>query len=141
MWPFDSAWKVGWTWTIVSTGYKQVKINVKRLDFTDQGIFGHLTTDNGFDCCTLERHDLKIPEGSYRVEFYDSPTKGRVPLLQNVPGRTMIEIHKGNWETASEGCILVGSARDGFAIDDSTTAFNGLMQALNGSDDMWITIS
>lgn len=134
-------WSFGWTWRFFFTGYKQVKITLKRLDTTDKGIFGHLTTDNGFDCVTLERHDLFIPEGTYKVSMYDSPTKGLVPLLQNVPGRDMIEIHKGNWETASKGCILVGMKRDGFSIDDSSAAFTGLMQALNKANDIQIQIS
>ncbi len=50
-----------------------------------------------------------IPYGDYEVELYNSPRFKRVvPLLKNVPGFEMIEMHMGNSSTDSEGCILVG---------------------------------
>lgn len=126
------------------TGYKQMKIFIKRLEGTDHGIFGHLTMDgSGFNCVTLERHDIYIPEGTYKVTLYKSPKhKGElVPLLHDVPRRSFIEIHPGNWETDSEGCILVGADRSGWALEHSKVAFNDLMQQLQGCDDITITIS
>ena len=117
-------WKIGWNWTL-PTGYTLIKLT--RLDTTDHGIFGHLEMD-GFDCVTLERHDIAIPTGSYRVTLYDSPRLGRkVPLLHDVPGRTLIEIHPGNYEHDSEGCILVGENRTGFAIEHSRDTFAQMM--------------
>ena len=54
-----------------------------------------------------------IPEGSYEVTKIYSPTKGQCFMVHDVPGRTAILIHKGNYATGSkvdtEGCILVGS--------------------------------
>lgn len=133
-------WEIGWSW-ILPTGYKQMKLFLTRLDATDHGIFGHLTCDGDpFNCVTLERHDISIPVGTYKVTLYQSPTKGLVPLLHDVPNREMIEIHWGNYETDSLGCILVGMERDGFAIDSSKSAFQSLMNVLNGCDDISITI-
>ena len=130
-----------WTWYFRLTGYKQVKITVVRVDANDKGLFGHLTTDNGFDCVTLERHDIAIPCGTYKVTMYYSPSHGcMVPLVNDVPKRSMIEIHWGNYEKDSKGCILVGSKRDGFAIDNSRMAFDGLMTHLKGANDIWLTI-
>lgn len=49
-----------------------------------------------------------IPAGIYNVIPFHSPSKGDVFLLQNVPDRTMIEIHVANWASELEGCIAVG---------------------------------
>jgi len=57
-----------------------------------------------------------IPEGTYEVTKIYSPTKGKCFMVHDVPGRTAILIHKGNYASGkkvdTEGCILVGS---GFA--------------------------
>jgi len=56
-----------------------------------------------------------IPEGNYKVTKIYSPTKGKCFMVHDVPGRTAILIHKGNYATGkkvdTQGCILVG---DGF---------------------------
>lgn len=130
-----------WTWYLRWTGYKQVKILLTRLDSTDYGVFGHLELDDhSFDCVTLENHALDIPVGTYPVHFYNSPEHGEVPLIE-VPGRTCIEIHEGNWERNSKGCILVGHHRDGDAIDDSRTTLAKLIAALKNKGEMSIVIS
>lgn len=49
-----------------------------------------------------------IPEGIYDVVPYDSPTKGTVFLLKNVPHRDMIEIHSANLASELLGCIAPG---------------------------------
>lgn len=123
-------------------------ITVTRLDSTDNGIFGHLTVDvSDFNCVTLERHDIAIPKGLYPIELYDSPHNGLVPLLRNVPGRDMIEIHAGNWEYQSRGCILVGKTRaviegkDGISGSrDTTKQLVKLIQAHRG-EGLAISIS
>lgn len=140
---FDTPWHLSWSWRISSTGYKQAKMFLNRLEVTDHGIFGHLTLDNGFNCVTLERHDIAIPQGTYKVTLYDSPIHGVVPLLQGVPGRTDIEIHEGNWEFNSKGCILVGASRDRLdstMIDNSKDTLKVLVSKLQGCDDISIQI-
>lgn len=107
-----------------------MKITLIRLDVTDHGIFGKLNTE-GFQCVTLERHDIDIPVGTYLISMYQSPEHGLIPLLNNVPGRSMIEMHEGNWEFNSKGCILVGKARadiDGDGYDDITASKDTLKQ-------------
>lgn len=136
-------WSIGWSWPIFRTGYKQVKITIMRLDTTDQGIFGHLTLDcTNWNCVTLERHDIAIPEGTYKASLYCSPDHNnvQVPLLHGVPGRSFIEIHWGNYEKDSKGCILVGTCRDGNAIDSSQIAFKQLMTFLKDCDDITVTV-
>lgn len=69
-----------------------------------------------FECKTLElpnKNNQKsiscIPIGTYTVIPFNSPSKGKCFLLKDVPNRSMIEIHKGNFYTDILGCILVGS--------------------------------
>ncbi len=55
------------------------------------------------------QHDTScIPEGEYKVTLYNSATKGIVYLLHDVPNRTFIEIHKGNFTSDVLGCFAVG---------------------------------
>lgn len=102
-------------------------LKLTRLETTDHGIFGKLETE-GFSCVTLERHDICIPAGTYSIELYNSPVHGLVPLLTNVPGRSMLELHEGNFEHDSKGCILVGQTRtmiegvDGISASRATLA-------------------
>ena len=45
-----------------------------------------------------------IPYGRYEFEWYYSPKHGWVPLLFDVPGFTMIEIHAANRANELQGC-------------------------------------
>jgi hypothetical protein len=70
-------------------------------------------------CVTLELPDNGnqinvscIPEGKYTVVKYFAPSLGDCFYIQEVPGRTEIMIHKGNYAAGmqknTKGCILVG---------------------------------
>lgn len=73
-----------------------------------------------FRCFTLElpwRNNQNnvscIPSGTYIAQKHTSPTKGKCIELLNVPLRSNILIHIGNFTSDIRGCILVGdSARD-----------------------------
>lgn len=89
---------------------------LRRTEQSEAGTFGTIFDEEGHAVAvTCERPDngnLKmgcIPIGDYAVDQFDSPSKGRVFLLHDVPHRAMIEIHKGNTIDDTEGCILVGS--------------------------------
>lgn len=54
-----------------------------------------------------------IPAGTYLAKYRLSPSNGDVIELQNVVGRTYIQIHSGNYTSQIKGCILIGdSLRD-----------------------------
>ena len=77
-----------------------------------KSIPGELVDEQGHLCWTLERPEVAIPAGTYVVKTYNSPHLGReVPLLMDVPGRSMIEMHWGSFPANSDGCILVGETR------------------------------
>lgn len=74
---------------------------------------------------TDPRGIVAIPEGRYEVTMYDSPkNKTRVPILNNVPGRTYIEMHIGNFWNDTDGCLLVGMDRDTDCVLESKKAFS-----------------
>jgi hypothetical protein len=65
--------------------------------------------DTVFVCKTLERGiDLRIPAGTYQVDWTFSPKFNRNMYLVRVPGIEGIRIHPGNFYSDSEGCIMLG---------------------------------
>jgi hypothetical protein len=89
----------------------------------DAGTFGLLTTDTGVFFATGElpwrknASDLScIPVGTYVCHFGISHRLGLCYYVNNVPGRTGIMIHAGNYcgdtekglASDVEGCILLG---------------------------------
>lgn len=68
-----------------------------------------------FKCKTLElawrnnRRDIScVPEGTYPIELEYSPKFGYSWELKQVPNRSEVKIHQGNFFRQIEGCILVG---------------------------------
>ena len=92
---------------------------------------------------TLELPDLGnqtniscIPEGKYKVLRIYSPKFGNCFHVQDVPGRSAILIHRGNYTKDTMGCILVGMNHididnDGLKdVSDSTIAMNKLLNTI-----------
>ena len=77
-----------------------------------------------------------IPEGKYICNKIVSPSLGECINVGNVPGRTYIRIHKGNYTSQIQGCILVGDSLkdingDGIVdVANSKVAFDLLMEAV-----------
>ena len=106
------------------------------------GIFGEIRDLAGnFLAVTLE-HAFKqsdgswsgvIPDGQYVCERRQSPHFGYdLFCLQNVPGHSYVEIHVGNVNSDSEGCILLGSGLGTNCILDSRVAFQNFMKLQDG---------
>lgn len=96
---------------------------------------------------TLELPDLGnqkniscIPEGKYEVHRIYSPKFGNCFHLQDVPGRSAILIHRGNYTKDTMGCILVGLNHididnDGLKdVSDSTAAMNKLLTIITDNE-------
>lgn len=59
-------------------------------------------------CSTLENADYLIPALVYKVAVTQSPKfKRLLPVLEQVPNRTGIRIHRGTHPKHAKGCILV----------------------------------
>ena len=106
-------------------------VEIRRSQSSDEGTFGKLFIDNKFFCCTGELPDNAgnpdvpnerstdcIPKGEYEVHPKQSPKFGSTYEVKNVPNRSAILIHAGNfcgnvkkgWRSDVEGCILLGTA-------------------------------
>lgn len=55
-----------------------------------------------------------------------------VILLDDRDGRTVIEIHVGNYVHDTTGCILVGSSRGSDSVNDSKDKLNELIVECRG---------
>ena len=93
-----------------------------------------------FQCKTLELPWLEnkiqvscIPKGTYKVTTRTSPKYGLHYHIQDVPNRSFILIHHGNYYTDILGCILVGKAHtdiNGDKLADVTSSKVTLQQLL-----------
>ena len=76
-----------------------------------------------FSMPSLENADYLIPAGTYPVERTWSPRfKKFLPLIENVPDRDGIRIHRGSLPEHSKGCILLDLA----GMSNITILFNQL---------------
>lgn len=51
-----------------------------------------------------------------------------MPHIQNVPDRSEIEIHIGNYLTDTDGCVLLGNYFNGAVLMESRMAFDKFME-------------
>lgn len=117
-------------------------IELKRVYFSEQSTQGVLFVDSIPVAVTLElppRNNEKniscIPAGDYPVVKYLSEKYGSTYLVNDVPNRSGIIIHAGNWPSDTHGCILLGSSFNNSSTIDmiggskiAMTKFLGLMQ-------------
>ena len=133
------------------------RIILTRIKYEETQTRGILLVLNGneivFDCKTLElpyRNNQRgiscVPAGVYNIQKEYSPKFERdLYELKDVPGRSEIKIHQGNFSSSLEGCILVGQrftdiSQDG--ITDLTRSVHTLVSLHNIlSDTNYTTIS
>jgi len=100
-------------------------LTIKRGDSENAGTFGIAIADDGASWHSLEPPDNGnqpdiscIPPGTYQAILQYSPHFSReLYHLQNVPARTYVMIHEGNFggvgeglQTDTDGCILLGKS-------------------------------
>ena len=84
-----------------------------------------------------------IPTGTYSCKGYSSNKFGETFIVEDVPNRTYILFHAGNFpETDSEGCILVGESLMAGkpAISSSRKAMGRLRDTLKDTNEFELTI-
>lgn len=97
-----------------------MKVCIERKEYTDKQVTGFLFVydNNGELLLKLDTLELAwrdnqrriscIPEGEYEVIEHVSPKFGNCFWIQDVPNRSEILIHRGNYHTDILGCVLVG---------------------------------
>ena len=121
-----------------------------RNDIDETGVYGILSDSLGNEFCVTLEHSFqqadgsyapKVPAGTYTCIRRLSPKFGfEVFMLQNVPGASFIEIHVGNYNADSDGCILLGTMRTGDMIANSKQAFWKFMTTQDGLNQFTLVI-
>lgn len=121
-----------------------ITLIVNRKYYSDCTVSRVSIENMDFQCFFLELPDFDnqkniscIPEGEYLLELYNSPSRGcLVPQYVDVPNRTYIQIHAGNFTRQIKGCQLIGDGVkwidcDGVPdVTNSESTFKKLMPIL-----------
>ena len=90
-----------------------MKVVLHRLASSEAGTMGQIEVDGEFVCFTTElpwRHNARnvscIPWGAYKLGWENSPKFGRRLHVLDVPERSHILLHAGNWQRNTLGCIM-----------------------------------
>jgi ATP-dependent Lon protease len=121
---------------------RQPEIKLTRIHETSTQTIGYMIVQNVL-VFTLElpyrdnqRNISCVPKGTYSVVRRNSFKYADHFHLTDVPDRSLILIHQGNFNTQTQGCILVGLSltdinKDGcLDVSESTKAMNWLNRKL-----------
>ena len=123
----------------------QAVFKIKRVSRYAGGVYSVFLHENEPFAVTLERESTLIPPGEYpclkTVYFegcYDTYE------VSQVPNRTRILLHKGNWPEDSKGCFLIGESfgvlKGRTAIVDSAGGFTEFMERANGVQQFTLVV-
>ena len=110
-----------------------------RNTFSEKSTIGELFLNGERICDTLEnpwqdnqRNISCIPEGVYPVRLRtarESATRDYLHLLvQEVPNRDFILVHRGNFPSQTQGCLLVGLGTEQDVVHNSVLAMDLLIK-------------
>ncbi len=120
-----------------------MKVDIYRKVETSESITGEFWLDGVQQCVYLEPSRTTpfwpghpcIDAGTYQVVLTMSPHLGYIcPEVLNVPGRTAIRWHIGNFPKDVLGCCVVGTTVGENLVENSKVAFAALMAKLQGQD-------
>jgi hypothetical protein len=123
-----------------------MKMTLVTTSILESGCYGVLHEDDGTPLCvTLERtfDDVKpvIPAGTYQC-VRRMFNKGGYSTFEitGVVGHSALLFHKGNVETDSLGCVLLGSRFAGPAIAESKVAFDKFAEYTAGVESFELEV-
>lgn len=129
-----------------------MRIDLLRVGQSNRGTFGVLRHGQIPFALTLERpwennetNISCIPAGRYTCRRVRSMRFGDTYEVNNVPGRTHVLFHKGNYISDTQGCILVGEEFSGTwdrpFIASSERGFLEFRKLLNDIPEFELVIS
>ena len=136
-----------------------MKLLLERYHYDDRQTLGKLYLLDSKSCIIEDWHSLElpwldnkkriscIPEGEYIAVKHSSPKYSECFWIQDVPNRSEILIHRGNYYTDVLGCILIGKDlsdinKDGcLDVTSSKKAIKELMKLTKGVDGIIIEIT
>ncbi len=127
-----------------------MKLKLKRTHHSKEATLGILTIENiKTDIIyTLENpkrktdKDSRIPAGTYKCKPYSGTKYKDVYIVLDVPNRSAILLHWGNFEKDTEGCILLGNkqtTKPQPAVLESKRCFERF-RSLIGKNEFTLTI-
>lgn len=129
-----------------------MNLKLTRNEYAQNGIFSTLTTEAGTHVAeTLEHaypmltsYEPKIPVGIYKCVRGEHRLHGKPPFgtfeVTGVAGHSGILFHAGNYNTDSDGCVLVGEKRFENMITNSKRTFAAFMALQDGLQEFILEI-
>lgn len=132
-----------------------MQLTVMRFFQSQTCTIGIMYVDGVFQCFTLELpkyfdgatnvpDKTCIPAGTYPVQMaFSEKHKARLPHVLNVPDRSAIEIHAGNYARDVLGCLVVAEGASPLVgyVGPSDSALHALLNKVPQSDPFSITVS
>lgn len=132
-----------------------MNFSLKRDVKSALGVFGVMKSEDGAHTFQTLEHAYetapgcfmpKVAPGTYTCKRYTSPEHGVVFVLVCVPDFqgepvSYIEIHIGNFQRDSKGCILIAIARGDSMVIESGWAFKMFMELQKDVDCFTLTVS
>ncbi len=129
-----------------------ITLKLNRREYRDDGIFSELTNAHGDILAHTVEHSYKnLPKlyvGTFKCkrgthQLHTGP-KFETFEITGVNGHTNILFHKGNWQSDSEGCVLLGEgiahSSKGQMVTNSTVTFKHFMSLLDGVDEFTLVV-
>ena len=126
-------------------------VEIIRLETGSEGTFGVLKVNKKMLCNTLEppslfnKKDIScIPEGQYTCKLINSEKFGTVYQVMDVPNRSNILFHPGNYVSETSGCILLGqymsTSRYGRCVLRSRDTIARFKEVVGGQNSFHLTL-
>lgn len=128
-----------------------MRVDIIRLEEGEMGSFGALSIEGKAFCVTLELPDRNnrknisnIPEGVYLCKKINSPTFGLTFQIMDIPNRSSILFHAGNFIDDTKGCVILaehyGKLHGERAVLNSGNTFKKFMSLMHEVDSFALKI-
>jgi len=125
----------------IQSNLTSINLLLIRDTFSKNSVIGELFLNGERMCDTLENPWIDnqrgiscIPEGKYKVRLRlarESASRDYLHLLvKDVPNRDWILVHRGNFPSETQGCLLVGLGTEQDVVHNSVLAMDLLIKEI-----------